>query len=287
MPVEPCERHRYLSRQSPRVRLNSRSGSGSREVIIDNDQFHNGRRTKRDSTLAWSKTAESSEKSMRLAGDIELYELLKAQEFSGKDYDDFELEIMSYGFATVRKWIRNDELIAHCKRAGFRGVPTQEEVSLQQLSIDEIRIMAIDIVTDAVLAFREEALIGGQWKPEKNASLRTYFVGRCKKTSVDFLRKLARQRRIEKLTISIEDEGIMQTPARAMDAEQLLEHDEELRRVANILSEEEQYALSLQDQGLSVREIARELGRTTTAVYKLISKARTRARYEFTRKGFA
>ena len=147
--------------------------------------------------------------------------------------------------------------------------------------------MAIDIVTDAVLAFREEALIGGQWKPEKNASLRTYFVGRCKKTSVDFLRKLAQQRRIEKLTISIEDEGIIQIPARAMDAEQLLEHDEELRRVANILSEEEQYALSLQDQGVPVREIARELGRTTTAVYKLISKARTRARHEFTRRGFA
>lgn len=70
---------------------------------------------------------------------------------------------MSYGFATIR----NDELIAHCNRAGFRGVPRQEEVALHQLSIDEIRIMASDLVTDAVLAFREEAFIGGQWKPEK------------------------------------------------------------------------------------------------------------------------
>jgi hypothetical protein len=51
-------------------------------------------------------------------------------------------------------------------------------------------------------------------------------MGRCKKTAVGSLRKLAQQRRIKKLTISIEDEGIIQTPTRAMDAEQLLEHDE-------------------------------------------------------------
>lgn len=41
-----------------------------------------------------------------------LFELLKSQNFSGRDYDDFEVEIMDYGFATIRKWIR-------VKRPGF------------------------------------------------------------------------------------------------------------------------------------------------------------------------
>lgn len=46
-----------------------------------------------------------------------LYELLKSQNFSGRDYDDFEVKIMDYGFATIRKWIREGDLIAECRKA--------------------------------------------------------------------------------------------------------------------------------------------------------------------------
>ncbi|CAB0523348.1 hypothetical protein CIP100275_02093 [Corynebacterium diphtheriae] len=66
-----------------------------------------------------------------------LYELLKSQNFSGRDYDDFEVKIMDYGFATIRKWIREGDLISECRKASSWPDPsTAPDTVLDSESID-------------------------------------------------------------------------------------------------------------------------------------------------------
>jgi len=67
--------------------------------VNDLNRFRNEGRHKRKITVAWAQPTKPSEESDRLAGDRELYEILQEQGFQGRDYDDFKIELMGYGFA--------------------------------------------------------------------------------------------------------------------------------------------------------------------------------------------
>lgn len=57
----------------------------------DLNRFRNKRRHKRKTTVAWTQPTKPREESERLAGDRELYEVLREHGFQGRDYDDFEI----------------------------------------------------------------------------------------------------------------------------------------------------------------------------------------------------
>ena len=216
-----------------------------------------------------------------------LFELLKSQNFSGRDYDDFEVEIMDYGFATIRKWIREGDLITECSKASSWPVPNHSQTRLDLLTQEEISELAADIVVDATMKFKQKALIDGGWDPNKRASLRTYFVGRCKLSAINELKRLAKRRQDEEIFDHRGYEQLLEIPSRDMTPEQLLESDEELRAIAGVLNEQEEATLAMHLRGLSHKEIAQTLGITPGAARKIVHRARQKIKTDQEKRGFA
>ena len=243
----------------------------------DLNRFRNEGRHKRKSTAAWAQSTKPSEESERLAGDRELYEVLREQGFQGRDYDDFEIELMGYGFACIKKWILTRELLSKCQEK-LRFVPTEEEVRLDLLTPDETEEIAQDIVVEAVLGFRKDALVGGKWSPTGGASLKTFFVGRCLIEACKAMEQRARElERTTRYIQEVEDAELLELPSRKMSLETQFELDDELRRVAGLLSAKELEVTRLHTVGLSAKEIADRLGMLPRNVNKTLERTRAKA----------
>ncbi|BFL73969.1 hypothetical protein M7M4_07210 [Corynebacterium pseudogenitalium] len=246
--------------------------------MSDLDRFRNEGRRKRKTTAAWVKSTKPSEESKRLAGDRELYEILREQGFQGRDYDDFEKELMGYGFACIKKWILTKELLSKC-REKLDFVPVEEDVRLDLLTPDEAVEIAQDIVVQSVLDFREDALVGGKWSPTGGASLKTFFVGRCLMEACKVLRQRARElKRAARYIQEVEEDDLLELPSRDTPLETQFELDEELRRVAGLLSDKELEVARLRAEGLSAKEIADRLGMIPRNVNKALERVRAKAR---------
>lgn len=253
----------------------------------DLNRFRNEGRHKRKSTAAWAQSTKPSEESERLAGDRELYEVLREQGFQGRDYDDFEIELMGYGFACIKKWILTRELLSKCQEK-LRFVPTEEEVRLDLLTPDETEEIAQDIVVEAVLGFRKDALVGGKWSPTGGASLKTFFVGRCLIEACKAMEQRARElERTTRYIQEVEDAELLELPSRKMSLETQFELDDELRRVAGLLSAKELEVTRLHVVGLSAKEIADRLGMLPRNVNKTLERTRAKARKHRNKGGVA
>lgn len=246
--------------------------------MSDLDKFRNEGRRKRKTTVAWTQSTKPREESERLAGDRELYEVLREQGFQGRDYDDFEIELMGYGFACIKKWILTKELLAKC-REKLDFVPNNEDVRLDLLTPDEAEEIARDIVVQSVLEFREDALVGGKWSPTGGASLKTFFVGRCLMEACKVLKQRARElKRAARYIQEVEEDALLEVPSRDMPLETQFELDEELRRVAGVLSNKELEVAHLRAEGFSAKEIADRLGTLPRSVYKALERVRAKTR---------
>ncbi|MCZ9293979.1 RNA polymerase sigma factor [Corynebacterium meitnerae] len=246
--------------------------------MSDLDRFRNEGRRKRKTTVAWTESTKPSGESDRLAGDRELYEVLREQGFQGKDYDDFEIELMGYGFACIKKWILTKELLSKC-REKLKFVPKDEDVRLDLLTPDEAEEIAQDIVVESVLGFREDALVGGNWSPTGGASLKTFFVGRCLMEACRVLKQRAKElKRTARYIQEVEEDDLLNLPSREMPLETQFERDDELRRVAGLLSERELEVVRLHAEGLSAKDIADRLGMLPRNVNKALERARAKAR---------
>jgi hypothetical protein len=109
----------------------------------------------------------------RLAGDADLARTLKAQGFSGRDYEVFRDELIRYGVAVLRGWLRTGAIPGKCRQKGIRGVPAQMS---RQFDGDTAEELAGESVARALEPFRVQALLGGRWDPGRGAALKTYFV---------------------------------------------------------------------------------------------------------------
>ncbi|MCT1817626.1 sigma-70 family RNA polymerase sigma factor [Corynebacterium propinquum] len=253
----------------------------------DLNRFRNEGRHKRKSTAAWAQSTKPSEESERLAGDRELYEVLREQGSQGRDYDDFEIELMGYGFACIKKWILTRELLSKCQEK-LRFVPAEEEVRLDLLTPDETEEIAQDIVVEAVLGFRKDALVGGKWSPTGGASLKTFFVGRCLIEACKAMEQRARElERTTRYIQEVEDAELLELPSRKMSLETQFELDDELRRVAGLLSAKELEVTRLHAVGLSAKEIADRLGMFPRNVNKTLERTRAKARKHRNKGGVA
>ncbi|WP_297451354.1 sigma-70 family RNA polymerase sigma factor [uncultured Corynebacterium sp.] len=246
--------------------------------MSDLDRFRNEGRHKRKTTASWVQSTKPSEESERLAGDLELYEVLREQGFQGRDYDDFEIELMGYGFACIKKWMLTGELLSKC-REKLSFVPTDEEVRLDLLTADEAEEIAQDIIVESVLGFREDALVGGKWSPTGGASLKTFFVGRCLIEACKVLDHRARAlKRATRYIQEVEEDDLFELPSRDTPLETQFELDDELRRVAGLLSDKELEVARLHSEGLSAKEIADRLGMRPRNVNKALERVRAKAR---------
>jgi DNA-directed RNA polymerase specialized sigma24 family protein len=106
--------------------------------------------------------------------DLELLNRLAAEGFTGPLWRRFAEELTRYGHAVLLAWQRTGTISQQCQRKERPIGPTPTTWTDQ----DRIDI-ATDVVVEAIITFRKNALVGGGWTFEGGASLKTFFIGAC------------------------------------------------------------------------------------------------------------
>lgn len=87
----------------------------------------------------------------RLHPDVELRDYLAAQNFEGRDYDEFERVIASYGIGAITGMIKSRQIIEEISKKGLLGARELSNDSLRYWPRDhEVAELTIDTVTAAV-----------------------------------------------------------------------------------------------------------------------------------------
>jgi DNA-directed RNA polymerase specialized sigma24 family protein len=120
--------------------------------------------------------------------DIELRDRLQAVGCAGPVWDLVAAEFARYGWSVMSAWLSSRLIAGKCREKG-RPVDLPDNWS----AADREDLVAT-AVAHGLETFRK-ALVADRWKPEKGASLRTYFLGGCVLAFPNALRQWAKDRR--------------------------------------------------------------------------------------------
>jgi hypothetical protein len=213
----------------------------------------------------------------RREGDLALRDELAAQGFEGSLWWLFTRELAQYGHAVVIAWLRTNEMFAQCKKRGcYPGPPPLDWAH------DDLHSIANDTVGQAILDFRERALVRGGWRPDGGASLKTYFVGRCVFAFPNFYRKWrAEQWHRRQLSLSaVGAEDIAGVSSSEDDPADIAVRRLHLWRAFDDIGDgRTKQAVLWQEAGYSIEEIAELLGEAGRDVVRgLLQRQRKRGR---------
>ncbi|MFE4758755.1 hypothetical protein ACFRIB_52950 [Streptomyces mirabilis] len=114
--------------------------------------------------------------SPRLRADRALVHQLRAAGFQGPQWDMFIGKLTAYGRNFLHKTICDSRIFQRCMEIG-RPVGTSEERALLREHVAAREELVMDLLVVVAERFREHALRGGEWRPERGGSLRSYYVG--------------------------------------------------------------------------------------------------------------
>lgn len=132
-----------------------------------------------------------------LEKDRQLYEELRRAEFRGPRYEVFAQELWTYGIRTLTAWMRTGSIAHHCHRYNVAFDASETERSILARTSEVREALAVDSIAKAAPRFVERALHGGEWNPDKGASMFTFFVGGCVMAFGDVFKAWSRKRRRE------------------------------------------------------------------------------------------
>lgn len=240
------------------------------------DLFEPSMRNRGVPVQKWVESQTNANPSNRLAGDRELYNVLAEQNFKGSDYKDFETELITYGYAIIRAWIKSNKIAEKCAKLRISGVPG--DLSEFLLSSAEVEDLTTDIVVDAVYRFHQDSLVGKRWDPQGSASMKTFFVNRCLFSTPDPIKKLLHKKRQEKELLSLDELGEEGIFPPVDDFSDVVENDIILLSLIGKLGTKDQEVFKLSYQGYKHSDIAKELGLTTKAVGRRLDRIRSNFR---------
>lgn len=110
----------------------------------------------------------------RRAGDEQLRARLAMSGFAGPEYDQFARELAAYGIAVCMAKLATGVMFKDCHAFDRPCNPPPRDWTEQ-----DRRGLVNETVAKALITFRKEGLIKERWRPDGNASLKTYFVGAC------------------------------------------------------------------------------------------------------------
>lgn len=219
----------------------------------------------------------------RSAADRDLYDRLKAANFTGPEYDKFANELAAYAISVVTAWLVSGEMFKLCA-IHHRAVGSRPS-SWTQRDIDGL---VDDTVTAALIEFRSRGLTGAGWEySEDGASLTTYFLTGCVMAFPNVYRKWER---VEERWHSVHDlrETFDDIPTEAVGtpdvATTVVQRQETAAGYAN-LSEKERLIVGYELAGYTNAEIAELLDMASPravegALYRLRRKANKRREQE-------
>jgi hypothetical protein len=111
----------------------------------------------------------------RLAADIELRDRLMFAGFAGREWERFARACIAYAHPILFHRIRTGKISWHCRRKRAPGAPWP----MPLLSVADTDDLVQELLALAIIKFRSDVLIKARWRPDRGASLTTYFVGKC------------------------------------------------------------------------------------------------------------
>jgi DNA-directed RNA polymerase specialized sigma24 family protein len=197
------------------------------------------------------RTQRAADHLQRRLADGELYEALAKANFEGPGYNLFVEELAAYGLAVTRAWIITGKMFAQCARRGYPIGPRPHDIDDH-----DVETLAGETVTLAVLKFREHGLLGGKWRPDGGASLKTYFITGCVFAFLNPYKSWTTRRRNEqRLPVEPSDEDFSDRPAEG-DLESRVTSKVEAHRIYRGLEDKEKKILLLHSHGYNATEIA-------------------------------
>jgi RNA polymerase sigma factor (sigma-70 family) len=217
---------------------------------------------------------KQQERAARLAEDANLIAHLALEGFIGPGYEKFQLELIKYGTAILKTWMRSGEIFARCRKKNLRLREPPRPMSDQDRE---------DIITFTLAKglkyFREKALLGGSWDPSRGANITTYFVNGLLMPFANSYREWCDRVCDEMADIGeLTPEGEMYFMAAdtAMDPQQIIVQREAIREGLNDLPGNTNRILVLKDYGYKHAEVAEALDITERAVERTLARHRER-----------
>jgi DNA-directed RNA polymerase specialized sigma24 family protein len=194
---------------------------------------------------------DTSASAERLEADAQLVRTLAAGGFAGPEYTAFQEDVADYGIATMKAMLKSGLIFIKCAQRGLK-------LPRWRMTPEDHEELAVDTVGRALPVFRRKALVEGGWKPERGASLKTYFVNLLPYQFANAYRAWRGDQ--EGDAVRYEDISEL-APASDPGPEQVvLQQQEILDGLAAVESAKTRAALVLSEDGYDQEEIAEIIG---------------------------
>jgi hypothetical protein len=120
--------------------------------------------------------------------------------FKGQAREEFAEALVAYAESYLRAWIGSGRILIRCKE---KGMKLQGEMSLPLCGSD-IDVLTIETLGHALIRF-EAVLQEGRWRPERGATLTTFFIRQLLFCFANVYRTWSRDRQLLRSWISLED----------------------------------------------------------------------------------
>lgn len=214
----------------------------------------------------------------RLEADRELYAILRADGFTGANWDVFANEIARYGLAVIRSWLRSRQVFAKCAEKNAAAPDLPQHVTDDPVAVNSI---ADEVVALAIVKFRDNVLASGRWEPDRKgarATLKSFFIGQCLFQYANAARGWLKEN-ANVTRLLAEHELAAATPLTMKPATDDLIRDVAAAALRNgATNERAARILALDSLGYSRKEIADELAATPDTVASVLKRERARLR---------
>lgn len=146
--------------------------------------------------------------SPRLRADSALVERLRADDFQGPQWDLLIGKLTAYGRNFLHQTICDSRIFQRCMELG-RPVGTSEERALLREHVAAREELVMDVLAMVAERFREHALRGGEWRPERGGSLRSYYVGALVLEFPNAYRRWHKRWREDRLLRAVDSEDLV------------------------------------------------------------------------------
>lgn len=218
----------------------------------------------------------------RLAGDSDLYQVIKASNFVGDDWEFVAGEMARYGMAVFEAWMASGVITERCLEKKVKGVPSlPEDVRRDRHLCEDI---VAETVGSALLRFRDDVLKKDIWDPAKGASLRTFFIRQCMWRYGDAFRRVTSARTYE---VRTDDTELLDTTPVTHVEDDVIRMATADLLLKGATSERAARAFAMHVHGYDNATIAADLGASVDSVKSLLKRERQRLRTHVNREDIA
>jgi DNA-directed RNA polymerase specialized sigma24 family protein len=215
------------------------------------------------------------ERARRIEADRKIVESLIGDHVPEERFTKLSCRLMDYAWPVMLKWMSTGEIFELCKRA---RKPLRMDAAMNWTD-DDRKGMATETVIVAWEYFRATALTEGGWRPDRGASLQTYFVGACILRFADVYGRWRRAHLLDRAMDELptdDDKVLAVSRNHYLDPCQAAVIQDEVRRAITPMDDQLRRLVGLRAIGYPQHEAAAEIGITAKAAERRLARYRKR-----------